>query len=640
MKAKRLLCFALCLAMLVAMFAGCNVAETPDGVEETTTKAPAPVKKPATTSADTEAITEGDDATEGEATEDNVTEVDTTVSGEVNATENATNNEQPVETQPGEATNKPAEGTAAETVTNAPVVEGTEADTTKPVATNKPTDDTVAEEGTVAGVVTESTTTKPAVTEAVTTKPSTEEKPNTDKPNTDKPNTDKPLGEVPVSEKNYEDTFNFLILNDIFKFEYFYAAEEGAEVMNNAVYTRQEEVRAQIGIEIMAKKHEVFTEYKTDFETSVKAEDGLYQSCLTHVNVDVAPMVTSGLLYNFDDFSSVNLDKSYWNKDLMDSLKYKGEYFLAYGDFLLATTYVVSFNKTLLDKYCAQDLGDSTLYDLVNTYKWTFDQMLTLASKAHDDKNGDGKKDTTDSYGISGYMWVPACSFLHASGLNITKYNSSTGKYEEALSANGKKMLNLVTKVKDMYDAEYSFFWDPIKSNPTSDPSKMVTLKDGNTLFYFAGTNELTKFVETDIEFGILPYPMWDEAQKEYRSLSWNGYMVVPYNIDTVYGEDKAGDTLELLGYYSAPVTTAFYEKLLGAQVSESPDDADMLNIVWNSQVSDFGMAYSSFGNKALDVMLYSIPRIVLEHENIATFARLWAKYQKQVNTDLTKLQK
>ena len=592
MKAKRLLCFALCLAMLVAMFAGCNVAEGGDEIEETTTKKPAPVRTQTTTTVETEEVTEGDGSESSE---------ETTASGEVSATENETNAEgNPVETEA--STSKPGE---------------TEASTSKPAAT-------------------ETATSKPAVTEAVTTNPGTEEKPNTDKPSG--PST--PLGPVPVSEKNYEDTFNFLILNDIFKFEYFYAAEEGAEVMNNAVYTRQEEVRSQIGIEIMAKKHEKFQEYKTDFETSVKAADGLYQSCLTHVNVDVAPMVTSGLLYDFNDFESVNLDASYWNKNLMDSLRYKDEYYLAYGDFLLATTYVVSFNKTLLDKFCAQDLGDTTVYDLVNTYKWTFDQMLTLASKAHDDKNGDGKKDTTDSYGISGFMWVPACSFIHASGLNITQYDSSTGKYKEALSANGKKMEAIITKVKEMYNAEYSFFWDPLYSNPNSDPSKMVTLKEGNTLFYFAGTNVLTQFVETDIEFGILPYPMWDEAQKEYRSLSWNGYMVAPYNIDTVYGSEKAGDTFELLGYFSAPVTTAFYEKLLGAQVSESPDDADMLNIVWNSQVSDFGMAYSSFGNKALDVMLYSIPRAVLGHESITNFSRLWAKYKNQVNSDLTKLQK
>ena len=530
MKAKRLLCFALCLAMLVAMFAGCNVTESGDEVEETTASKKPVVTKPVTTPPETEAVTE-ENATGGE---------DVTGGGENNTT-----------------------------------------------------------------------------------------------PDTP----DVPLDPIPVEEKNYGETFNFLILNDIFKFEYFYAAEQGAEVMNNAVYTRQEEVKAQIGIEITAKKHEVYTEYKRDFETSVKAEDGLYQSCLTHVNVGVAPMVTDGLLYDFGEFESVNLDKSYWNKSLMDSLAFDGNYYLAYGDYLLATTYVVSFNKTLLNKYCADILGETTLYDLVNNYQWTFDKMLELAATAHNDKNGDGKKDTTDSYGISGFMWVPACSFLHASDLNLTRYDSTTGKYVEDLSANGKKIEAIITKVKEMFNAEYSYFWDPLFSNPTSDPSKMVTLKEGNTLFSLAGTNQLTQFVETDIEFGVLPYPMWDEAQQKYRSLSWNGYMVVPYNIDSTYGSEMAGDTLELLGYYSAPVTTAFYEKLLGAQVSESPDDADMLKIVWDSQVSDFGMAYSAYGNEALDVMLYGIPRAVLGHDNISTFSRLWAKHMKQVKNDLTKLQ-
>ena len=70
MKAKRLLCFALCLAMLVAMFAGRNVTESGDEVEETTASKKPVVTKPVTTPPETEAVTEegtgGEDATGGE----------------------------------------------------------------------------------------------------------------------------------------------------------------------------------------------------------------------------------------------------------------------------------------------------------------------------------------------------------------------------------------------------------------------------------------------------------------------------------------------------------------------------------------------------------------------------------------------
>ena len=440
-----------------------------------------------------------------------------------------------------------------------------------------------------------------------------------------------------IEQKNYEDTFNFLVLNDIFRFDYFYASEQTSEVMNNAIYTRQEEVMSHIGVEIMAKKHEIYTEYKTDFETSVKAEDRLYQSCLTHVNVDVAPMVTTGLLYDFNSFEAVDLEKSWWNKDLMDSLSYNGANYLGYGDFCLASTYTIAYSKDLIDKYCLDILGDDTIYDVVNNKQWTLDKMMELASKSHDDKNGDGKKDATDVYGISGYFWVPACSFLHSSGLNIAEYNNSKNTYEFTINS-GKKTEDLISKLKELYNAEYSYFWGPNDAANTNI-SLQVDLKGNNTLFYLAGTYKLVDLVETDVEFGVLPYPMWDTNQKDYRSLSWNGYMVVPYNIDVVYGDDMAGETLELLGYYSKPVTTAFYEKLLGAQVSESPDDADMLDIIWDSQVSDFGMAYSSYGTKAIDALLYAIPRIILGTDSVDSFTRYWAKHGRGATTDLKKVQ-
>ena len=84
MKAKRLLCFALCLVMLVAVFAGCNTADSGNEVEETTKKTPT-VTKPVTTTEETEAITEGNgagedntDASSGEANTDEVVTDDTT----------------------------------------------------------------------------------------------------------------------------------------------------------------------------------------------------------------------------------------------------------------------------------------------------------------------------------------------------------------------------------------------------------------------------------------------------------------------------------------------------------------------------------------------------------------------------------
>ena len=438
----------------------------------------------------------------------------------------------------------------------------------------------------------------------------------------------------PIEEKNYGETFNYLVMDDIMPFEYMYATEKLYNEMNDSIYQRQLNVGRNIGVEITAKKTEDYNSYATDFETSISSQDNTYQLCLTHCNIGVATFATKGYLYDFADFESINLDASYWNKDLMDTVKFKGEYLLGYGDLCLASVYTVVFNKSLLATYGKATLGNDTIYDLVHDKKWTLDMMGTLASAAYEDLDGDGLE-ATDRYGLSGCMWVPACSFLQSCGANISRYNKDTKAYE--LCINTQRVQQIINKVQELYDAEYSFMH---KSEDATDSSKMVQMKTGRTLFELQGSYNLVDLKSTNVKFGVLPYPTFTEGQ-EYRSLSWNGYMAVPYNIDVVSDPEMISDTLELLQYYSKPVTVAFYEKLLGAQVSDVPDDADMLDIIWDSQVSDFAMAYSNTttSTKPLDALLYAIPRIILGIDQTNNLNGYWARHGKAATNDMKSLQ-
>ena len=80
------------------------------------------------------------------------------------------------------------------------------------------------------------------------------------------------------------------------------------------------------------------------------------------------------------------------------------------------------------------------------------------------------------------------------------------------------------------------------------------------------------------------------------------------------------GDVIELLAWYSEPVTTAFYETLLGAKVADAPEDVEMLQLVWDGQVSDIGLVFSSSSDQ-MDRILYAIPHhIAIGREAYATY--------------------
>jgi hypothetical protein len=137
-----------------------------------------------------------------------------------------------------------------------------------------------------------------------------------------------------------------------------------------------------------------------------------------------------------------------------------------------------------------------------------------------------------------------------------------------------------------------------------------------------ASTNGLENLCEYDIDFGVLPYPMFDEAQANvgYRHLQWGGYIVIPaYTADPV----MVAETIETLSYFSDEVNITFYEKLLGKQVADAPLDRQMLDIVWDGLCSDFGLTYSTI-TPGLDQNLYMMPNLTQAHttKNIASYVK------------------
>ena len=80
------------------------------------------------------------------------------------------------------------------------------------------------------------------------------------------------------------------------------------------------------------------------------------------------------------------------------------------------------------------------------------------------------------------------------------------------------------------------------------------------------------------------------------------------------------GETIELLSFYSDEVTDVFYQKLLGKQVADSPQDKQMLDIVWDSVCSDFGQTYYSVVDDTS--LLYLITTLTKPNttENLASF--------------------
>ena len=388
-----------------------------------------------------------------------------------------------------------------------------------------------------------------------------------------------------VAKNNYGDEFYLSILDDVNPPKYYWVEETENDAMSEAVYARQEKVRKYLGVEIYATgiglNHD---DYIAPFKTAVKNKDGSVDTLLTHVSTGVCSLLSESYLRDFNDMPGINLEADYWNKDFMDSIAIADKNYLGFSNFNILYTNVVAFNKDMMDQYA--DNLDKSVYELVEDKEWTLDTMMGLAQLVAIDRTGDGKTDD-DTFGLTGNQWVPWIGFLHASNINLVEMDES-GAYKVAVmnEKNKEKMSQLVDKLKALSSSDYGYF----QFRTTAAPK--VPLVSGRALMQLSATYDLVGYLDSDVTFGVLPYPMWDtnQAKVGYRSLQWGGYLCIPNYLDN---EEMTGETLEVLSFYSDEVMITFYEKMLGKQVADIPDDRKMLDIVWDSVCTDFGQTFT-----------------------------------------------
>ena len=428
-----------------------------------------------------------------------------------------------------------------------------------------------------------------------------------------------------IAVKNYDCDFNFVasgssVPRDVIAIEDIEDTDAGD--LENAVYERGIKLKDHLGVTLVYQDAGDWIAYAANVSKTVQAGDDAYQMVLTHVYQGVTDLITSNALYDIGELDSVNLEAPYWATELMEEVKVNDKYLIGYNDFCLADVKLIVFSKDLMDQY-----NLTAPYDAVINKTWTLDQMIGMASTVSAD-TGDGKWDKKDTYGISGWGWVPLISFVTSSDMKIVD-RDETDYFKLAYENNSEKMISLIDKIMAMYQADYSFFW---KSTDQGVADKMVKFSDGKTLFQLSDNKSLVPLREEDIRFGILPYPLWDEHQTEYKSLNWNGIFGVP---GAIKNKEMVGDVLELMGYYTADVKTAYYEKLLGSKLAESPEDAEMLDIIWNSQVSDVGLiACNSSGS--MDSLVYMIPKMC--ESGKANFASYMRQQSKSAQRGLDKV--
>lgn len=312
-----------------------------------------------------------------------------------------------------------------------------------------------------------------------------------------------------IDIKNYNREFAFAKIGSGLDDDFFIPEKALNDGITDATYERAQKIKEHLGVTLVMRDAGDWEGYTKTIQTNVSTGTDNLQLALTHVYRGIPELVINNLVVDFTDLPAVDLEQSYWNKQLMDEVTIDGKYLIGYSDFCLAETHCIVFNKRLLSNN-----GQSLPYEQVKNHEWTLDELIARTQDVHKDLNGDGQRDIQDIYGMSGWGWVFLISFLTSSDFRIVDRDTDDN-FRVAYSENSDRLSELVEKIRNWYNADGTWFW---KSSPAS--GTVMAFKDQTSLFQLINTAGLIELKNYDLQFGVLPCPLYTVQQPAYRSLN------------------------------------------------------------------------------------------------------------------------
>ena len=390
---------------------------------------------------------------------------------------------------------------------------------------------------------------------------------------------------------------------------YQFADEEIGEVMNDAIYYRQKNVEDRFNIQIAPIKIN-FGEITRYLSTSIRAGSNDYDLALTHCVDELTGLMTKNYLLDWNTIPTLNFSKPWWNKDAVETMSVAGKLYLTMSDFIIPEPNAVFFNKKMIQEYELEDP-----YGLVRKGKWTIDKMYEMAKKVAKDLDGDGEWTNRDQYGVvTQFDWYFQ-SLAQSAGMKCV-IKDENGRF--AINADIGKMQSILEKYDRLLNDKTITFTFPY--NAADQYVSLLPLSSGQVLFHFDPLPQAIRYRGDEVDYGILPWPKYDENQEKYVNFSWNGFMAMPSDVPDL---EKAGIIIEALSAESYKYCVpAFYDVLMNVKLTRDEDSVEMLDIIYSSCVYDLDLNYAIFIGGLRDLLQKGSTNYVSEYERNADIAQ------------------
>ena len=293
------------------------------------------------------------------------------------------------------------------------------------------------------------------------------------------------------------------------------AEEMTGATLNDLVFGRNTRVSDLYNVTMAAEQAD-YGSINGMVQKDTKAGDMSYDLYLT--NYTANSLASNGILYDFYQLPSVNLDMAWWDQNEKSDLTIMGKLFMAIGDISpteLLTSECMLFNKRLFDNHnIAYPYPDA----LEGT--WTLDKCFGIANGLTEDLNGDGEiKVEDDLFSLTCWFdYGTAC--LYGAGGDFSHVDE-----------NGQVVLDIdLEKIVNIYEKLWKLFIDAEANYETAQHERSFKVfNEGRAYFCGITFQKIETFLrDMEDDYGVLPNPKYDENQANYSTcVSGAGSMVV-----------------------------------------------------------------------------------------------------------------
>ena len=374
--------------------------------------------------------------------------------------------------------------------------------------------------------------------------------------------------------------------------------DQNGEVINDAVWKRNRTLEDKYNIVLKREFMPISGQYSynmfNELARIIMAGDDAYDIVMPTIQ-DAALLARAGMLYDLRENGNVDLSMPWWSQMFDEETALDGKSYYANGDICMSfirASYCMLFNKSLIEDYKLEDP-----YELVEKGEWTMDKVLELSEAFATDTNGDGEYTSADNVGL-GVLNNHVEVFFTSAGCKFVEYDGN----ELTFVADKERTINVLENILKFYTVEKNVLCFTKRERVAEEHIAAgvghvewaAGAFESGKLMILAGTmNNVPSMRNMDADFGILPYPKYNEEQDSYYTYvqTWaSGCAAIPVTAD----ENASSIILEDMAYYSSKtIMPAYYETALKTKYARDDESQAMLDLLCDTRTVDIGNLYN-----------------------------------------------